>query len=96
MTTGKCTAHYFPNEQLLTRNPTLSDSLDLLLLSKTWFDVEACCLEEKFESLMMERGSVVKEFLRAGDIGATWTVAAVEACHLNQKCESLMIWRAVM
>ena len=71
-------------------NPTLSEYLGFTLAIQNLVDVEACCLEEKFESLMMERGSVMKEFLRAGDIGATRTVAAMEACHLKQKCESLM------
>ena len=90
---GNCGSSFVGMNSLLKENAACFDYITFTLATKTVARVEACRLEEKIESLMMERRSVMKEFARARAIGAAQTVAAVEACRLEEKFERLMMER---
>ena len=59
--------------------------------TQTGSAMEVCCLEERFESLMMERHSVMKEFVRARAIGATQTRLKEKWKSLMMGCHSVMV-----
>ena len=63
-----------------------------IVATQTITAVEACCLEEKLECLMMERHSVMKEFAMAR-ASAALTVTTVEDSCLEEKFECLMMER---
>ena len=76
----------------LKENAACCDYISFTLATQTAAAVESCRLEEKLECLMMERRSVMKEFVMAC-ASAALTVATVGESCLEEKCECLMMER---
>jgi len=90
---GNCGSSFVGMNSFLQENAARCDHIAFTLATQTVAAAEACCLQEKYESIMMDRRTVMNEFARARAIVAIQTVAAVEACRLKEKLESLMMER---